>query len=128
MCFDGSPSHEQQFQKGIFEDIRPWGKFRSYPHQKASSVKIITVNPGQALSLQYHNNRSESWIILDEGLEVTVGNRVWEPAKNEEITIPQKAEHRVRNMARKSARFLEFWIGDSDETDIIRLDDSYGRK
>ena len=127
MCFDGSPNQEQQFQDDIIEDIRPWGKFRSYPHRKASSVKIITVNPGQALSLQYHNNRSESWIILDEGLEVTVGNRVWEPAKNEEITIPQKAEHRVRNTATESARFLEFWIGDSDETDIVRLEDSYGR-
>lgn len=128
MCFDGSPNQEQQFQDDIIEDIRPWGKFRSYPHRKASSVKIITVNPGQALSLQYHNNRSESWIILDEGLEVTVGDRVWEPAKNEEITIPQKAEHRVRNTATESARFLEFWIGDSDETDIVRLEDSYGRK
>jgi mannose-6-phosphate isomerase len=128
MCFDGSPSLKQQFQDGITEDIRPWGKFRSYPHQKASSVKIITVNPGQALSLQYHNNRSESWIILDEGLEVTVGDRVWKPAKNEEITIPQKAEHRVRNTATESARFLEFWVGDSDETDIVRLVDSYGRK
>ena len=128
MCFDGSPNQEQQFQDDIIEDIRPWGKFRSYPHRKASSVKIITVNPGQALSLQYHNDRSESWIILDEGLEVTVGDRVWEPAKNEEITIPQKAEHRVRNTATESARFLEFWIGDSDETDIVRLEDSYGRK
>lgn len=128
MCFDGSPNLEQQFQDGIIEDIRPWGKFRSYPHQKASSVKIITVNPGQALSLQYHNNRSESWIILDEGLEVTVGDRVWKPAKNEEITIPRKAEHRVSNTATESARFLEFWLGDSDETDIVRLVDSYGRK
>lgn len=128
MCFDGSPNQEQPFQDGIIEDIRPWGKFRSYPHRKASSVKIITVNPGQALSLQYHNNRSESWVILDKGLEVTVGDRVWEPAKNEEITIPQKAEHRVRNTATESARFLEFWIGDSDETDIVRLEDSYGRK
>ena len=125
---DGSSRLEEQFKETIFEDIRPWGKFQSFPHQKASSVKIITVNPGGALSLQFHNNRSEFWIVLDEGLEVTVGNRVWEPVKNEEISIPGRSPHRVRNMTEFSARILEFWIGDSDEKDIVRLVDNYGRK
>lgn len=128
MCADGSSSQEHQFREGIIEDIRPWGKFQSYPHKNASSVKIITVNPGQSLSLQYHNNRSEFWLILDEGIEVTVAERVWMPVKNEEISIPRKSRHRVRNTASEPVRILEFWIGDSDESDIVRLVDNYGRK
>jgi len=51
----------ENFRKKIEEDIRPWGKFRSFPYEQAGSIKIITVNPGAALSLQYHHNRSEFW-------------------------------------------------------------------
>jgi mannose-6-phosphate isomerase-like protein (cupin superfamily) len=127
MSKDRRFNQSQEFEKEIFEDIRPWGKFRSFPHQKASSVKVITVNSGQSLSLQYHNNRSEFWIFLDEGLEVTIGDKICLPVKNEEIFIPQKTPHRIRNTTAVEARFLEFWIGNSDEGDIVRLADSYGR-
>jgi mannose-6-phosphate isomerase len=118
----------ERFKNSIYEDIRPWGKFRSYPHTDASSIKIITVNPGEILSLQYHFKRSEFWVILDKGLEVTVGDRVWQPDENEEIFIPRQMPHRVRCLGQKPARIMEIWIGRSDETDIIRLKDVYGRK
>lgn len=116
------------FRKKIKEDIRPWGKFRSYPYQEARSIKIITVNPGQALSLQYHNHRCEFWVVLDKGLEITVGKRVWQPEENEEIFIPQKMPHRLRCLGQKKARVMELWIGNSDEEDIVRLKDDYGRE
>jgi mannose-6-phosphate isomerase-like protein (cupin superfamily) len=116
------------FQKGIIEDTRPWGKFRSYPYEQAGSIKIITVLPGEVLSLQYHMKRSEFWVILDEGLEVTAGDRVWQAKTNEEIFIPQKVAHRVRCVGQKPARIMEIWIGKSEETDIVRLDDEYGRE
>ena len=118
----------RQFQSGIVEDIRPWGKFRSYPHINASSIKIITVRPGGVLSLQYHGRRSEFWVILDAGLEVTVGKRVWLPARDEEIFIPSQTPHRLRNTGRSPARVMEIWIGDSEESDIVRLKDDYGRR
>ncbi|GAI52889.1 unnamed protein product, partial [marine sediment metagenome] len=75
----------EHFKKNIKEDTRPWGKFRSFPHKQARSIKIITLNPGQAISLQYHHNRSEFWVVLDRGLEVTVGDRIWQPEESEEI-------------------------------------------
>lgn len=119
---------EVRYREKIFEDHRPWGKFRSYPLERISSIKIITVNPGETLSLQYHNHRSEYWIVLDKGLEITVGNRIWQPFINEEIFIPEKIPHRLRGTGKKPARILEFWIGKSEEKDIVRLEDTYGRK
>lgn len=119
---------EEEFKSRIIEDLRPWGKFRSFPHKNASSIKIITVNPGGKLSLQYHNLRSEFWIALDKGLEITVGERVWQPDVNEEIFIPTKTPHRLKCISKHPARIMEIWIGPSDESDIIRLEDSYGRK
>ena len=116
------------FQNAIVEDIRPWGKFRSFPYDQAGSIKIITVKPGESLSLQYHMKRSEFWVILDKGLEVTAGDRIWQPQANEEIFIPRKIAHRIRCIGKKPARIMEIWIGNSEESDIIRMDDEYGRQ
>lgn len=118
---------ERKFREGIFEDRRPWGRFRSFPHRDASSIKIITVEPGGLLSLQYHKKRSEFWVVLDEGLEVTIGDRIWKPARNEEIYIPAGIPHRMRGVGDAPARVMEIWLGPSDEDDIVRLDDRYGR-
>ena len=123
----GPDKVEANFRKNIQEDHRPWGKFRSYPHADARSLKIITVNPGEALSLQYHRNRDEFWVVLDSGLEITVGDKIWQTEKNEEIFIPRNAPHRLRCTGTKKARVMEIWIGESDEDDIVRLEDNYGR-
>lgn len=119
---------EAAYRARIVEDVRPWGKFRRYPHEDAGSIKIITVNPGGVLSLQYHDRRDEFWVVLDPGLEMTVGDRVWTPAAGEEIFIPRKAPHRARNTGTAPARVMEIWIGRSDEADIVRLKDDYGRR
>ncbi len=124
-----SPSEdERDFRARIIEDRRPWGKFRAFPPEQAGSIKIITVDPGGSLSLQYHNRRAEFWIALDEGLEITVNERVWRPGPNEEIYIPREARHRLRCVGTHPARIMEIWLGDSDEADIVRLEDTYGRK
>lgn len=79
---------EAAYRARIVEDVRPWGRFRRYPHEDAGSIKIITVDPGGVLSLQYHDRRDEFWVVLDPGLEMTVGDRVWTPAAGEEISSP----------------------------------------
>jgi len=123
-----SPSEtERAFLARIVEDRRPWGKFRVYPHDEAGSIKIITVEPGGVLSLQYHRRRAEFWVALDEGLEVTIDERIWRPAPNEEIYIPREARHRLRSIGPNPARIMEIWLGNSDEADIVRLEDTYGR-
>jgi len=121
------PAAERAYRSGIREDLRPWGKFRRFPHEEAGSIKIITVNPGGTLSLQMHNLRSEFWVVLDPGLEVTVGERVWRPAENEEIYIPRGARHRMRGVGDRPSRVMEIWLGRGGEDDIVRLEDVYGR-
>ena len=127
MTSPSDPPEELEFRSQIQEEIRPWGKFRTFPHQQAGSIKIITVNPGGRLSLQFHNNRSEFWIALDPGLEITVNEKTWQPQPNEEIFIPIRASHRLSNAGDKPARIMEIWLGNSSEEDIVRLKDVYGR-
>jgi len=116
------------YPAGIHEEVRPWGRFRRFPHEDAGAIKIITVAPGGRLSLQYHDGRAEFWVVLDPGLEITVGERVWQAAPNEEVVIPRRAPHRLRNVGTKPARVMEIWIGRSAESDIVRLSDDYDRK
>jgi len=118
---------EGAFRARITEECRPWGMFRIYPHHEAGSLKIITVRPGAALSLQYHRRRAEFWVALDPGLEITVGDRVWKLKRGEEVFIPKGAPHRLRCVGKRSGRVMELWIGKSREEDIVRLSDVYGR-
>jgi mannose-6-phosphate isomerase len=118
---------EQDFRSRIIEDVRPWGKFRSFPLDQAGSLKIITVLPGARLSLQYHRRRSEFWVVLDPGLEVTVGDKVWLPVPNDEVFVPLGAPHRLRCLGDGPGRVMEVWLGESTEDDIVRVEDVYGR-
>ncbi len=118
---------EKDFNKAISEEVRPWGKFRCYPCRARGNLKIITVQPGRALSLQYHSRRSEFWLVLDPGLEMTLGKRIWRPKKGEEIFIPRRTAHRLRCVGRRPGRVMEVWIGQSSEGDIVRLKDDFGR-
>jgi mannose-6-phosphate isomerase len=119
---------ERAFRARIAEERRPWGRFRVYPHREAGSLKIITVRPGAALSLQYHRRRAEFWVALDPGLEITVGKRVWRLKRGEEVYIPKGTPHRLRGVGKRTGRVMELWIGDSREDDIVRLRDLYKRK
>ena len=118
---------ELEFKKRISEETRPWGKFRLYPRSNIGSLKIITVRPDRALSLQYHLHRSEFWVVLDPGLEMTLGKRTWRPKRGEEIFIPRRTPHRLRCVGRRPGRVMEVWIGQSSESDIVRLKDDFGR-
>ena len=116
-----------EFKKGIMEDHRPWGSFRRFPHEGVSSVKVITVKPGGLLSLQYHNTRDEFWVVLDDGLEITIGDQKIAAKKGDEMWIPRKTLHRAKGIGKEPARFFELWLGDSQEDDIVRVEDVYKR-
>jgi mannose-6-phosphate isomerase len=111
----------------IVEDERPWGRFRRYTLDEPTTVKLITVEAGQELSLQRHQHRDELWVVLDAGLRVLVGERTHVAATGEEFFIPRGTVHRVTGGDRP-ARFLEVAFGSFDEDDIERLEDRYGRR
>ncbi len=127
MSKDRPTRGEKVYRAKIVEDVRPWGTFRSYPLRAVCSIKIITVNPGSANSLQYHDRRDEYWIILDRGLEITIGARTWRPRPGEEVFVPRRTPHRMRCTGRRPGRVMELWLGRSSEDDIVRLADDYGR-
>src|SRR5687768_7166127 len=109
-----------------FTDIRPWGKFEQFVQNRACSVKIITIESGQQLSLQSHRLRSEWWVVLDDAMDVELDGQRLTLKRNDEIFIPVGSKHRVFGLS-KPCRWLEISFGLFDENDITRYEDSYGR-
>jgi mannose-6-phosphate isomerase len=106
---------------------KPWGKFEQYTHNIPSTVKVITVRPSEALSLQYHNGRDELWVALDPGAQVEVGDQSLNLEPEEMVFIPRRTPHRLSAIGEEPVRILEISLGEFDEYDIVRLEDVYGR-
>jgi mannose-6-phosphate isomerase-like protein (cupin superfamily) len=114
----------QDMKKYIVE--KPWGKFEQFTKQEPVTVKIITVNPNESLSLQYHFKREEFWKILSGTGEITIGDSVMQANAGDEYFIEKRQRHRIK--AKQAVlSMLEISFGDFDEEDIVRLEDKYQR-
>jgi mannose-1-phosphate guanylyltransferase/mannose-6-phosphate isomerase len=107
---------------------RPWGSFKQYAHNRPCTVSLMTVQPGQRLSLQSHAGRAELWIVLDDGAVVQVGETRRECRAGEEIWIPAQAQHRLSCPGPRPVRVLEVAFGDWQQDDIRRFADDYQRE
>lgn len=119
----------------IYEETRPWGKFRRLTNNEQSTVKILTVNPGQRLSFQYHHQRDELWRVLNPGiyieLEYPDGRKesLHSLKVGDEVFIERETRHRLgcREDVSEPGEVLEVSFGFFDENDIVRLSDDFGR-
>lgn len=109
-----------------FQIERPWGNFRQFTHNTLSTVKILNVKAGEALSLQSHAERSEFVRILSGQGLLEIGDKKYEVGPEDEYLIPVNTKHRIT--ARSGGlSYLEIAIGKFDEADEIRYEDKYGR-
>ncbi len=104
---------------------KPWGFFEQFAMNEQCTVKILHVKPGASLSRQYHKNREELWVVLDDGMVVEIDGKITRPSKGERVFIHKGATHRLSSKA--GGRVLEISTGFFDEGDIVRLEDKYGR-
>lgn len=108
---------------------RPWGSWRVVDAASTFITKRVEVRPGHRLSLQYHNHRSEHWVIVVGQGEATVGNERTRIGPGDYVVIPCGAVHRIQNTGEEPLIFVEVQFGELlDEGDITRLDDDYARE
>ena len=106
---------------------RPWGSFKQFANNRECTVSLMTVLPGQRLSLQSHTGRAELWIVIDDGAVVQVGEKIRTCKAGEEIWIPANEKHRLSCSGEKPVRVLEVAFGNWQQDDIARYDDDYQR-
>ena len=105
---------------------RPWGQFEEFTQDERTTVKIITILPGQELSLQKHTRRDEEWHILAGSGTVTIDETVSPASMGMQFSVQRGHAHRAA-AGPEGLKFLEIARGEFDEADIIRLADKYGR-
>lgn len=108
---------------------RPWGYYDSIDEGERFQVKRIVVNPGASLSLQMHHHRAEHWIVVRGTARVRRGDEVFLLAENQSTYIPLGVTHRLENPGRLPLEMVEVQSGAYlGEDDIVRFEDTYGRK
>ncbi|WP_020165576.1 mannose-1-phosphate guanylyltransferase/mannose-6-phosphate isomerase [Methyloversatilis discipulorum] len=108
---------------------RPWGYYDSIDAGPRFQVKRIVVNPGASLSLQMHHHRAEHWIVVSGTARVTCGDNVLLLSENQSTYIPLGTTHRLENPGKLPLEMIEVQSGSYlGEDDIVRFEDTYGRK
>ena len=101
------------------------------------SPKILLVEPGKRLSWQYHFRRSEIWKLVAGKAGVAMSNtdeqgEVQQLSINKVIELNKGKRHRLVGLEGSWGMIAEIWQHTdpdhpSDEDDIVRLQDDYGR-
>ena len=107
---------------------KPWGYEVHWAKTERYVGKIIHVNAGHALSLQYHNVKDET-IYLQSGkilFEIQRGGVLerHEMRPGERVHITPKTVHRMTAIEDSDI----FEVSTPELHDVVRLEDRYGRE
>lgn len=107
---------------------KPWGYELHWAKTDRYVGKVIHVNAGHALSLQYHNVKDET-IYLQSGrllFEIQEGEHLVtrEMKPGECVHISPKTVHRMTALEDSDI----FEVSTPELNDVVRLEDRYGRE
>jgi mannose-6-phosphate isomerase len=108
---------------------KPWGWELVWAETDQYAGKLLFVRAGEALSLQYHEVKDESWLVREGRARVELG------AIGDELQVleikPGDAFHlRAGTVHRLTAieDTLVVEVSTPQLDDVVRLDDRYGRE
>ncbi len=113
--------------KEVVRVDKPWGYELHWAKTERYVGKILHIDAGQALSLQYHNRKDETILLWEGRLRFELGDgpeaRVWEMTAGERVHVTPGTVHRMT--AIDDCTLIEVSTPELD--DVVRLDDRYGR-
>ena len=108
---------------------KPWGHELIWAHTDRYVGKILHVNRGESLSLQYHRQKDETVMVLSGKLEFEHYEDGQKPqttvlGPHEPFHITPGLRHRMR--ALEDTDIIE--VSTTELDDVVRLEDRYGRE
>ncbi len=115
-------------QKPVEERLKPWGKEIWFAQTENYAGKILIVKKGERLSLQYHQQKSETQYLYAGQVKLTYGsseNDLQEIILNpgDKFDIYPYTIHRVEGIEDS----VIFEVSTPQLDDIVKLADDYGR-
>ena len=108
---------------------KPWGFELIWAHTDAYVGKVLFVKAGESLSLQFHKDKDEAWLVQSGRARLELGS-AGDAILNEEVVAAGAAfrfrpgtVHRVT--ALEDTTIVEVSTPHLD--DVVRLEDDYGR-
>lgn len=101
---------------------RTWGYYRVLHDVLGTKVKELTVNPGQQLSMQRHQQRAEFWFVSEGVATVKWDEHGHTTIKKHGTDVIYKEEwHQLINNTDQPLKIIEIQYGEAcDESDIER--------
>jgi mannose-6-phosphate isomerase-like protein (cupin superfamily) len=109
---------------------KPWGYELIWALTDTYCGKVLFVKAGHALSLQFHREKDESWLVQSGRAKLELGE-VGQSVLKTEVVGPGAAFHYTpgtvhRVTAIEDTTILEVSTPQLD--DVVRLEDAYGRE
>lgn len=101
---------------------RSWGNWHVLDVDRGFKVKRLEIYPDQAISLQFHNHRSEHWTIVQGEGKVVVDGNIFVVKSGESFHVPKLSIHKIANTHLTEMLIaIEVQMGDiCSEEDIVR--------
>ena len=121
----GSPLHD--FAPRKVE--KPWGWELIWAEAETYVGKLLFVRAGEALSLQYHEAKDESWLVREGRARLELG-AVGSELETMEIESGSAFRFRPGTVHRLTALedTLVLEVSTPQLDDVVRLEDRYGRE
>ena len=115
---------------GVQKVEKPWGYELIWALTDTYCGKVLFVKAGQSLSLQFHRQKEESWLVQSGRAKLELGE-VGKSVLQQEVIAAGAAFHYVpgtvhRLTAIEDTTILEVSTPHLD--DVVRLEDAYGRE
>ena len=106
---------------------KPWGYELIFARTDRYVGKILHINRGESLSLQFHEMKEETLYVVEGELRLTVEHdgdrRELTLRKGEAFHIPPRLIHRMEALADTDVAE----VSTPELNDVVRLEDRYGR-
>jgi len=106
---------------------KPWGNELIFAENERYAGKILHLEPGQSLSLQYHERKDETFYVLRGEVILSVELE----GEMKEMRLPEGSAYRIRPRQRHRMRadaacdLIE--VSSPELDDVVRVEDRYGR-
>lgn len=103
---------------------KPWGKEEWWAMTDKYVGKILYINQGHRLSLQYHNVKEETIRVLQGTLTMVLGEEIKEMKEGDVVHVSPMTVHR---MEANHGDVIVIEVSTPEVEDVVRISDDYDR-
>lgn len=103
---------------------KPWGRELLFARTRRYAGKLLIIEKGRRLSLQYHRRKHESLFVLRGKLTLRLGRAMRLARPGEAFVVPPGTVHRFEA---RHGRVTLVEVSTPELEDVVRLSDDYGR-